>query len=102
MVSVSVATMNDPLDPLIEEPPSEYDTDLNKHFVAPVDFEQNPSMIRVDIIKAEGLPQMDYSLPFQKKDTVDPYVRIRLGKLVTDNKQYKVKNNANPEFGQRF
>lgn len=57
----------------------------------------------VEIIKAEGLPDMDFRSIFHgKRDAVDPYIRIRLGDQLVDNKRWKASNNANPYFGHRL
>ena len=71
--------------------------------ITPIDFEETEAMLKVDILRIEGLPDMDYrSLFHGNRAAVDPYVRIRLGKEEIDNKKWKERNNANPVFNHRL
>ena len=103
VVSVAVAPTNEVLDFLDHDLPNEETEDLESKLLKPVDYEDSTSVMSVQIIRIEGLPDMDYKSILQKnKDAVDPYVKIILGSQKVDNKKWKRSNTANPTFGHQI
>lgn len=101
LVSFSLASTDQVLDPLNQDLPTE-ESHVRSRFLKPVDYEENVASLTVEIIRIEGLPDMDYRSVFHNnRDAVDPYVRVKLGDETVDNKKWKASNNANPQFGHK-